>query len=225
MTGQSAAVRAADVVQLDDWRDWHVVKNAVRTGGLPLGWDSLRSFNAPGTRDKQTAIRVYERLGLHPILLHGVQADGSCTCGRAECIDSTGKHPVFSGWQTAALDVDRIDRALAENFRFNVGLRMGPQPGGFTLVTIDVDGERELLAPLEREHGALPPTLTASSGKGLHLIFKLADGVAAPKNRVRLAPGVDVRSERGQIVAAPSTHRSGRVYQWLDVREPVELPS
>ncbi|MEI9940200.1 MAG: bifunctional DNA primase/polymerase [Pseudomonadota bacterium] len=36
--------------------------------------------------------------------------------------------------------------------------------------------------------------------------------------------GVDIRSEGGQIVAAPSVHASGRPYRWFDAREPAVLP-
>lgn len=199
----------------------NVLRYAVQRAPWSLGWDALHWI--PLT-DKRDALRIYARLGLHPIVLHGV-ADGRCTCGNPECPDRTrGKHPVRKEWQHAPLDIDAADRLLIAEPRRNLGLRMGKQPDGTRLVTIDVDGERDLLAPLEAEHGPLPPTLTASSGKGYHLIFRLRANVETPKNAVKIAPGVDVRSEGGQIVAAPSLHYSGRVYRWVDAREPAELP-
>lgn len=186
----------------------------------PHGWDDLGWI---AQTDKRDAIRIYTRVGLHPILIHGIAQKGACTCGRASC-GAIGKHPVSKGWQSAPVDVTALDDALIENWRFNIGLRMGAQPGGFRLVAIDVDGPLSLLAPLEAKHGPLPSTLTAVSGKGVHLIFKLGDDAPTPKNRVRMSEGVDIRSEGGQIVAAPSLHSSGRSYRWLDVREPAVLP-
>jgi hypothetical protein len=165
---------------------------------------------------------LYAALGLHPIALHGIDDRGRCTCGRADC-SAAGKHPVDRGWQDGPLRYDVLSDYLYEHPRANVGLRMGAQPGGWTLIAIDVDGPRSLLAPLEAEHGALPPTLTARTGRGgLHLLFRVpAD--RAPRNRVRMAPGVDVRSVGGQVVAAPSRHASGAVYGWTHILEPAEL--
>ena len=213
---------AAEVLQLEAWRDPDgVLRRAIRPRpAISHGWHDLHCFNAPGTRDKRTAVLIYARLGLHPILLHGIAEDGRCTCRRATCDKSKGKHPVHASWQTADLDVDALDAALTDNWRLNIGLRMGPQPGGFDLVCIDVDGGRELLAPLESQLGPLPPTLTATSGRGLHLIYRIADSATAPRNRTRIVPGVDVRSAGGQIVASPSLHQSGRYYRWTECRAP-----
>ncbi|HEU4544635.1 MAG TPA: bifunctional DNA primase/polymerase [Jiangellaceae bacterium] len=183
----------------------------------PHGWHDLHYISIT---DKLDAIRIYARQGLHPILIHGVR-DGRCTCGRHPCA-AIGKHPVHAGWQRAALDLDALDRDLRDS-HYSIGLRTGRQPSGLVLVCIDCDGERSLLEPLEAKFGKLPPTLTASSGKGLHLIYRF-EGKGPPKNRVRLSAGVDVRSEGGQIVAAPSLHASGRRYRWIDIREPAVLP-
>lgn len=195
------------------------------TGPRSVDWSDLLLHNAPGTRDRRGMARVLARLGLHPIAIHGLTDDG-CTCDRPDRPDCAahGKHPVLGGWQRAPLDIDTLDRMLASNWRLNLGLRMGQQPNGWFLVAIDVDGPRELLEPLERQHGALPPTLTARTGSGgLHLIYRLSDPSRAPRNRVRMAPGIDVRSEGGQIVCSPSLHQSGGHYTWIDAREPEVL--
>ncbi len=163
------------------------------------------------------------RLGLHPIALHGVAADGGCTCPRGKSCSGIGKHPVLRAWQKEPVRWADLDAMFASNWRLNLGLRMGRQPSGVNLVTIDVDGPRSLLASLEAEHGKLPPTLTARTGSGgLHLVYRVPANRRI-RNRVRLAPGVDVRAEGGQIVASPSRHRSGAHYSWIDAREPAEL--
>lgn len=168
----------------------------------------------------------YSRLGMHPILLYGVNDNGACMCGadHAGNENSIGKHPVGKGWQTKAPDPAGIARALLCDWRYNIGLRMGLQPNGWRLIAIDVDGPLSLLEPLEARLGKLPPTLAATSGKGTHLIYRLRDGAPMPKNATRFGEGVDIRSQGGQIVAAPSRHRLGRQYRWLDAREPVVLP-
>jgi hypothetical protein len=219
----------AEVLQLEVTRDPDgVLHRAVRPGPpRPTAWSDLHYFNAPGTRDRRTAIRVYAKLGLFPILLHGVNDDGSCMCGKAGCEKSIGKHPVATGWQRkTTVDIDGMDRALLENPAFNIGLRMGVQPGGFRLLGLDVDGPRETLAPLEAELGPLPPTLTSRSGSGLgqHLIYKISAELEV-KNSVRVAGHkLDLRCDGGQIVAPPSKHRSGGFYEWIDMCEPAVLP-
>lgn len=212
----------------DAWRDPDGVlvhaRQASYTDDL-CNWSALTWMSLS---DRIDAVRIYARLGMHPILLWGVRVDGTCTCGQdhfaKKSENSIGKHPVYTGWQRAQLNVPDLLADLERDWRFNIGLRMGMQPNGSRLIAIDVDGERSLLADLEAKNGALPPTLTATSGKGMHLIFRLPEGMEMPKNKVHLAPGVDVRSEGGQVVAAPSRHRSGRFYKWLEVREPAELP-
>lgn len=210
----------------DAWRDPDGVLAMVQPGN-PLrldGWERLRWV---ALTDKIDAVLMYARLGLHPILLYGITETGRCTCGdphEGSAKNSIGKHPIGGEWQKKPLDVPTLCADLDRDWRRNIGLRMGKQPSGLTLVCIDVDGPRELLDPLEAKRGKLPPTLTATSGKGLHMIFRLSDGARVPKNRTRIAEGIDVRSEGGQIVAAPSTHYSGRKYRWLTVMEPAVLP-
>jgi hypothetical protein len=110
----------------------------------------------------------------------------------------------------------------------NVGIVTGRVSG---LVVVDVDprhGGAESLAGLAREHGALPPTIEAETGGGgRHLYFAHPGGIV--RNRVGLAPGIDVRGDGGVVVAPPSLHPSGRLYRWRagyapDELAPAELP-
>lgn len=193
-------------------RDEHVVAH--------LRWRWLERVS-----NVRQAAQLYVGLGLHPVLLNGLRDDGTCTCGRSDCPPkSWGKHPIHGRWQSQDLDAERLDRELARQPDLNLGLRMGRQPNGTFLVTVDVDGEPSLLAPLEAEHGPFPPTLTARTGSGgQHLIYRVREGVEI-RNRQGIVPGVDIRGEGGQIVVAPSRHRSGRSYEWINVCEPEVLP-
>jgi hypothetical protein len=204
---------AAEIIDLNAAR-------VERGRALPFGWGSLTMPS-----DAIDFVARYVRLGLAPILLWGTDEHGACLCGRcAPDANSRGKHPVLKSWQTSPVDARAMTAALEQEWRHNVGLRMGLQPSGDRLICIDVDGDRSLLDPLEARLGKLPPTLTASTGKGLHLVYRLRPDARTPKNRVKLADGVDVRSEGGQIVVAPSRHYSGRRYQWIDARPPEVLP-
>jgi hypothetical protein len=187
------------------------------------GWTDLEWI---AQTDRRDAMRIYARLGLAPILVHGLRGD-RCTCGKFPCGEenrSAGKHPVLPGWQKAPIDVPTMDAMLVSEWRYSVGLRTGSQWCGRFLVVVDVDGPRALLEPLEREHGAFPPTLTARTGRGgVHLFYWTRPGVEMG-NRAGVVPNVDVRGRGGQVVAAPSWHRSGNRYEWIDIREPAVLP-
>ncbi len=95
---------------------------------------------------------------------------------------------------------------------YGIGLVTGAVSGLFVL---DFDGEpgQDLLARLEREHGALPVTLGAlTPGGGLHLLFRHPGRPVASRKHV--LPSLDVRGDGGFIVAHPSMHRLGRRYEW-----------
>jgi hypothetical protein len=90
------------------------------------------------------------------------------------------------------------------------------------LVIVDVDprhGGTETLEALARDHGPLGSTLEAETGSGgRHLYFAHPGGVV--RNRVGLAPGIDLRGDGGLVVAPPSVHPSGRLYRWRAGRAP-----
>jgi hypothetical protein len=55
-------------------------------------------------------------------------------------------------------------------------------------------------------------TFTVRTGSlGSHFVFRLPEGVEAHKGK--LAPGIDLKSEGGYLVAPPSVHSSGRRYE------------
>lgn len=174
--------------------------------------------------ERRSAAAQLVKLGLHPIAIHGMSLDGSCTCYLGAKCGTAGKHPIMKGWERAELDAPVLDQQLAVNWAWNLGLRMGKQPNGWFLVAIDVDGPRDLLSAAEQEAGqAFPPTLEARTGSGgTHLIYKI-DPSLAPRNKVRRYPGIDIRSEGGQIVCAPSRHKSGSSYVWTNLQEPAVL--
>lgn len=172
------------------------------------------------------AAETYASMGLTPIRLYGI-ANGRCTCSDPECkLKNAGKHPVGKGWQKDATnDLDSV-RDIFRGHRGNIGIYLGNQ---YVLIDVDGEGGPDALKSL----GELPETMHAisGSGKGEHLIFKLAphhdpalitDRQKAIKVDGRPG-GIDVKI-RGQFVAPPSVHISGGVYRWLHFVPPAVLP-
>ncbi len=100
-----------------------------------------------------------------------------------------------------------------------VGVVTGAVSG---LVVLDVDpahGGQASLGRWEGAHGPLPATLEVETGGGgRHFYFRHPGGVV--RNRVALAPGIDLRGDGGMVVAPPSRHPSGRFYAWVAGRHP-----
>ena len=159
---------------------------------------------------KQAAF-TYAEIGWSVLPLHSI-VDGHCTCGRSDC-GSAGKHPrTPHGVQDAAADIDTINKWWDEWPDANVGIATGAISGFFVL---DVDGEtgERSLAELQSKYGQLPDTLeTITGGGGRHLLFQYPN--KRIKNKVSLTHGLDIRGDGGYIVGPPSTHKSGRNYEW-----------
>ena len=92
---------------------------------------------------------------------------------------------------------------------FNIGVATGAVSGIFVVDVDGLDAELEL-AKLEREHGALPPTVEVVTAPGRHMYFKLPGRAGAQFGR-QDCPGVDVRGDNGYVIAPPSRFtRAGR---------------
>jgi hypothetical protein len=100
-----------------------------------------------------------------------------------------------------------------------IGIVTGAVSG---LVVLDIDfrhGGDASLDRLEQQHDRLPATVECrSGGGGRHLYFAHPGGLV--RNKVGLAPGVDLRGDGGYVVAPPSLHASGQRYTWVGDRTP-----
>lgn len=171
------------------------------------------------------AARIYQRAGLAPVLLHWAGSSG-CSCKDGAACRWPGKHPRRGAWSTAPTEAS-LARDWADYPYANVGLQMG---GALRLVALDIDGTEGAasLAKLELELGPLPRTLTSrTGGGGSHRVLCVPPewDLGAIKNTVgRLGPHLDIRTQGGQIVVAPSQHTSGNRYVWTDTSHPAPLP-
>lgn len=90
------------------------------------------------------------------------------------------------------------------------------------LVVLDADSP-EAMEELKRRGHA--PTPTARTARGLHLYFKHPGGELP--TQIGLGEGLDLKGDGGYVVAPPSRHPSGSVYEWVisfDEAEPADLP-
>ena len=164
---------------------------------------------------------------------------------RSRPICSPGKHPISAAWQEHAPNqlarvapqfVARFWRNKKEgtegfapiNHPCNVSIVTGEASGYFAL---DIDGEVGFanLRKLEAEHGELPqtPTSISGSGTGRHYLFRSPGGVRlynSQKNFGFAGSNIDIRGENGQIIIAPSLHKSGGRYQWAEGLSPDDVP-
>lgn len=93
------------------------------------------------------------------------------------------------------------------------------------LIVLDVDpkhGGDVALERLERRHRPLSATVEAITGGGGRHFYFTHPGVLT-RNRVGLAQGIDLRGDGGYIVAPPSIHPSGRLYEWVPGHRPDEI--
>ena len=83
------------------------------------------------------------------------------------------------------------------------------------------DGYREVRT-WEQDHGALPETVRAITGRGgSHVYFHYTGSDIG--NRAGILEGVDIRGEGGYVVAPPSIHQNGTPYEWEEDPEDVPL--
>lgn len=121
---------------------------------------------------------------------------------------------------------ERLTRMWERRPASIIGIRTGAASG---LVVLDFDrhpGGADGLSVLRelKASGELPQTVTArTGGGGYHLYFQHPDLAAVP-TRPGWRPGVDVKSDGGYVVAAPSAKTGRPAYGWYPGRAPWEHP-
>lgn len=165
----------------------------------------------------------YARRGWAVFPLHGVRADGRCTCGNRACAN-VGKHPrgdlVDHGVTQATTSRATIEAWWRIHPDSNIGIATGKASG---IAVLDVDAQKggfETLALLEMANGALPATIRVRTGGGGQHVYFAFPGVHLGNSSGKLGAGLDIRCCGGYVVAPPSRHASGQAYAWLDEAAP-----
>lgn len=124
---------------------------------------------------------------------------------------------IHGGFKSATDDEAQVQAWWSANPGHNVGIATGTPSLGLVVIDIDVDGATgedgmETLTAWEREHGELPQTVTAITGRGgLHMYYRCNTPIGCSTNKDL---GVDIRGDGGFVVAPPSVHPNGRAYAW-----------
>jgi hypothetical protein len=137
--------------------------------------------------------------------------DGRCSCDRSDC--SAGKHPLTpAGFKDASTDPLLIKAWWKKHPLANIGIPTGAVSA---MAVVDVDDKPawSVLAGI-LPHYDFKNVPRQKTGKefGWHLAF--AHPGIPVKNGVKFRPGMDSRGDGGYIMGAPSSHLSGRRYEW-----------
>lgn len=127
------------------------------------------------------------------------------------------------GFKDATTNTDQIDIWWSNYPGASIGMPTGEKSGMWVL---DVDGEEGFvsLKDLEAKQGSLPDTLQQKTGGGgRHYFFKY-NGRDIKNSAGQVAKNLDVRGNGGYVVIPPSSHPSGKNYQWLNKLEPADPP-
>ena len=179
----------------------------------------------------QTAL-AYAKRGWLVVPLHNPK-QGVCSCRKKNC-GSPGKHPrTEHGLKDGSKDQKQIWSWWEKWPDANLGILTGQESG---LLVLDVDGVdgKASLQELTGAHGSLPKTLCVKTGrtgtdgkrKGCHYYFRAPVGAAIRNSAGIVGKGLDIRADGGYVVAPPSLHPSGLLYEWLAREQPLaDLPS
>jgi hypothetical protein len=123
-----------------------------------------------------------------------------------------GKHPLTkNGFKDATTDPGVIRGWWARWPNANIGIATGKKSGIFIM---DIDPRHGGPASLG-EHAADPGTdlIVLTGGGGQHFYYAY-DPKHPMESAIGVLPGIDVRGDKGYVVAPPSNHRSGGYYRW-----------
>jgi hypothetical protein len=169
----------------------------------------------------------YAARGWLVVPLHNPK-QGVCSCRKKNC-NSPGKHPrTEHGLNDGSKDPKQITRWWEKWPDANLGILTGQESGLLVLDVDGVDGKASLQA-LTAAHGSLSKTLCAKTGrtgtdgkrKGAHFYFRAPVGVPIRNSAGILGKGLDIRADGGYVVAPPSLHPSGLLYEWLAPEQPL----
>lgn len=132
---------------------------------------------------------------------------------------STKEPATKHGFLDASTDEETIFKWWSDNPGYNVGIATG-----VNLTVLDIDppkwGDQSLNLLQEYLKGIPQTSYALTGGGGKHLLFKTATPI---KNDVGLLPGIDLRGKGGYIVAPPSLHATGMLYQFPPGFSPLEM--
>lgn len=145
-----------------------------------------------------------------------------CGCGKEDC-PSPGKHPhgflAKRGQMEATTDPEKIKRWFAYGHSLNIAIQCSQS--GLAVIDIDPRNGGELTKEnVEARYGKLYSDVEQfTGGGGQHYVYSNPHGVQGLPGI--LGPGIDVKAN-GYIMAWPSLHVSGKLWEWEGSSDPTE---
>ena len=133
-------------------------------------------------------------------------------------VSATTKKPLTPhGCTDAKKDIGAIRSWWKKWPDAGIGIATGAV-SGLVVIDLDVDENKGIdgrisMREWERDHGELPETVMAITGRGGSHLYYSYNGTDI-KNRAGILEGIDVRGEGGYVIAPPSVHPNGTEYQW-----------
>ncbi len=136
-----------------------------------------------------------------------------------------GKIPTLRDWPIkASTDLEQIRAWWTEQPTANVGLATGTQSRLFVLDVDPDKGGDDSLGRLEAQYGPLPVTIEALTGGGGRHYYFQHPSIVLGNSAGKLGPGLDIRTDGGQVVAPPSVHPvTQRAYEWEAAHHPDDV--
>ncbi len=137
-----------------------------------------------------------------------------------------GKIPTLKDWTNkASANAEQIQDWWTQQPTANVGIATGTLSQLFVLDVDPDKGGDDSLRKLEARYGPLPVTIEVITGGGGHHYYFQHPGVSLGNSAGKLGPGLDIRTDGGQVVAPPSVHPdTGRTYEWEGAHHPDDIP-
>ena len=133
-------------------------------------------------------------------------------------LKTKGKEPnTTNGFKDADTDPVGIAAWWDKHPSNNIGGAMGAVSGGIIAIDIDLDEDHgkdgyEFLRKWESEHGELPETAMAVTGRGGCHMFYRVDREVRPSVNEDVA--IDIRGDGSYVMLAPSVHPNGNTVFW-----------
>ncbi len=160
----------------------------------------------------ETAIKYVTEKDFAVFPCYAINPAGDCACRKRNC-SSPGKHPIpLDGVKSATKDLNKINDFFWCGTN-NIGIATGIISN---LVVLDVDpknGGDLSLKKLCDEIGEFETYTVRTGSGGLHFYFRYPATGEIRNSVKQLGPGLDIRGIGGYVIAPPSNHISGNLYE------------
>jgi len=170
--------------------------------------ESANSDKESANSDRESANSDRESAKSIKSILHWAK-EYVCKFGFSVIPVGRDKKPLidWKEFQTRYPSPEELEKWFSDG-KNNIAIVTGPIS---EIAVLDIDGE-EGEESIKQNKLYLPPAPCVKTGKGYHYYFKYQNGV---RNFTRRYPGIDLRGEGGYVLAPPSVHPSGAIYEWI----------